>query len=198
MLHELVVENYAVVDRLRVRFHAGLNLLTGETGSGKSIVVDALGLLLGARASADMIRSGEDRARVSGVFEAAERASKVLAQAGFDTEDGELVIEREILSNGKSRAYVNNRPATVALLKALAPHLGDIHGQHDQQLLFEPSAQLRMLDSFAETREQRGKVRELFTAWKRAADEIAALEGADQEKLRLLDLWPSKPSAACS
>src|SRR5580693_4796608 len=108
MLHELVVENYAVVDRLRVRFHAGLNLLTGETGSGKSIVVDALGLLLGGRASADMIRSGEERARVSGVFDANERAAKVLATAGldtagFDTEDGDLLIEREILSNGKSR-----------------------------------------------------------------------------------------------
>ena len=189
MLHELVVENYAVVDRLRVRFHPGLNLLTGETGSGKSIVVDALGLLLGGRASADMIRSGADRARVSGVFETAARAGKVLAQAGFETEDGELLVEREILLNGKSRAWVNNRPATAALLKALAPHLGDIHGQHDQQILFQAAAQLSMLDRFADTRELRGCVRELFTAWKRVADEIAALESADQEKLRLLDLW---------
>jgi DNA repair protein RecN (Recombination protein N) len=189
VLHELVVENYAVVDRLRVRFHPGLNLLTGETGSGKSIVVDALGLLLGGRASADMIRSGADRARVSGVFETAARAGKVLAQAGFETEDGELLVEREILLNGKSRAWVNNRPATAALLKALAPHLGDIHGQHDQQILFQAAAQLSMLDRFADTRELRGCVRELFTAWKRVADEIAALESADQEKLRLLDLW---------
>lgn len=189
MLHELVVENYAVVDRLRVRFHPGLNLLTGETGSGKSIVVDALGLLLGGRASAETIRSGADRARVSGVFEAPERALKVLERAGFEIVDGELVLEREILPNGKSRVYVNNRPATVALLKELAAHLGDIHGQHDQQLLFEPAAQLAMLDSFACARELRGKVRELFTAWKRTADEIAKLEGADQEKLRLLDLW---------
>jgi DNA repair protein RecN (Recombination protein N) len=189
VLHELVVENYAVVDRLRVRFHPGLNLLTGETGSGKSIVVDALGLLLGGRASAETIRSGADRARVSGVFEAPERALKVLERAGFEIVDGELVLEREILPNGKSRVYVNNRPATVALLKELAAHLGDIHGQHDQQLLFEPAAQLAMLDSFACARELRGKVRELFTAWKRTADEIAKLEGADQEKLRLLDLW---------
>jgi DNA repair protein RecN (Recombination protein N) len=189
VLHELVVENYAVVDRLRVRFHTGLNLLTGETGSGKSIVVDALGLLLGGRASADMIRSGQDRARVSGMFDAPERASQVLAQAGFEAEQGEMLLEREILSNGKSRVYVNSRPATVALLKDLAPHLGDIHGQHDQQLLFQPSAQLSMLDSFANTREIRGKLREIFVAWKQVADSIAELEGADQEKLRLLDLW---------
>ncbi len=189
MLHELVVENYAVVDRLRVHFYAGLNLLTGETGSGKSIVVDALGLLLGGRASADMIRSGEERARVSGVFDASERAAKVLAGAGFDTEDGEILIEREILSNGKSRVFVNSRPATVAVLKDLAPHLGDIHGQHDQQLLFEPTAQLAMLDAFGQTRDLRGKVRELFGAWKRVASEIAQLETAEQEKTRLLDLW---------
>jgi DNA repair protein RecN (Recombination protein N) len=189
VLHELVVENYAVVDRLRVRFHTGLNLLTGETGSGKSIVVDALGLLLGGRASAEMIRSGQDRARVSGVFDAPEQASKVLAQAGFEAEQGEMLLEREILSNGKSRVFVNSRPATVALLRDLAPYLGDIHGQHDQQLLFQPAAQLSMLDSFAATRELRGKVRDLFSAWKRAADAIAELEGADQEKLRLLDLW---------
>src|SRR5271165_4710561 len=149
MLHELVVENYAVVDRLRVRFHPGLNLLTGETGSGKSIVVDALGLLLGARASAETIRSGAERARVSGVFEAPERASSVLERAGFEIAAGELLLEREILLNGKSPVYVNNRAATVALLKELAAHLGDIHGPHDQQLLFETAAQLAMLDSFA-------------------------------------------------
>ncbi len=188
-----MVENYAVVDRLRVRFHAGLNLLTGETGSGKSIVVDALGLLLGGRASADMIRSGQERARVSGVFDAGERAAKVLATAGLDTasqtEDGELLIEREILSNGKSRVFVNSRPATVAILKDLAPHLGDIHGQHDQQLLFEPTAQLAMLDAFGHTRDLRAKVRELFGAWRRVTTEIAQLEAAEQDKSRLLDLW---------
>src|ERR1700683_5507159 len=100
VLQELVVENYAVVDRLRVRFHAGLNLLTGETGSGKSIVVDALGLLLGGRASTDMIRSGKERARVSGVFEIGPKAAVVLEQAGFDAETGgdttELLLDREI------------------------------------------------------------------------------------------------------
>ncbi len=189
MLHELVVENYAVVDRLRVRFHEGLNLLTGETGSGKSIVVDALGLLLGGRASADMIRSGEERARVSGLFDSGRRAASVLADAGFDTNDDEILIEREILSNGKSRVFVNSRPATVTVLKDLAPLLGDIHGQHDQQLLFDPAAQLAMLDSFAKVREQRSKVRDLFLDWRRLSSEIAQIEGSEQEKNRLLDLW---------
>src|SRR5271165_886754 len=101
MLHELVVENYAVVDRLRVRFHPGLNLLTGETGSGKSIVVDALGLLFGGRASAETIRTGAERARVSGVFDSSGGTGAVLARAGFDTDNSELVLEREILPGGK-------------------------------------------------------------------------------------------------
>jgi DNA repair protein RecN (Recombination protein N) len=189
VLHELAVEDYAVVDRIRVRFHTGLNLLTGETGSGKSIVVDALGLLLGGRASSDMIRSGKDRARVSGVFEIGPRAGKVLEEAGFDTSDSELLLEREIQSTGKSRVYVNHRLASVALLKDLAPHLGDIHGQHDQQLLFEVSSQLSMLDAFAQVSAMRGKVREIFSAWKSVATQIGELESADQEKLRMLDLW---------
>src|SRR5580658_5109469 len=101
MLHELVVENYAVVDRLRVRFHAGLNLLTGETGSGKSIIVDSLALLLGGRASADMIRSGESRARISGLFDTSPAQTAVLDRAGFDAPEGELLLDREIWSTGK-------------------------------------------------------------------------------------------------
>src|SRR5438270_9841918 len=147
---ELFVENYAVVERLRVHFHAGLNLLTGETGSGKSIVVDALGLLLGGRASAEMIRTGESRARVAGIFEVKEQggARRLLEPAGIEPEDGELLIEREILASGKSRAFVGSRPVAASLLKELAPHLADIHGQHDQQLLFSPDAQRAMLDVF--------------------------------------------------
>src|SRR5438067_1740862 len=108
MLLELVVENYAVVERLRVHFHAGLNLLTGETGSGKSIVVDALGLLLGGRASAEMIRTGESRARVAGIFDVRGNGrdhaaiGRLLEPAGLEIEDGELLIQREILAGGKS------------------------------------------------------------------------------------------------
>src|SRR6202167_3771242 len=138
MLLELVVENYAVVERVRVRFHAGLNLLTGETGSGKSIVVDALALVLGGRASADMVRSDTERARVAAIFEAPKDAALLglLDRAGVPVEDGELLIEREVLSSGKSRAFLGNRPVTMALLREIAPFLGNINGQHDQQHLF--------------------------------------------------------------
>jgi len=191
MLVELTVENYAVVDRLRVRFHTGLNLLTGETGSGKSIVVDALGLLLGGRASGEMIRSGEDRARVAGIFEVRDdRAVRAaLDQAGVDIEDGELLIEREVLGGGKSRAFVANRPATAALLRELAPHLGDIHGQHDQQLLFQADTQREMLDNFAGAQKLLGEVGESYQALRQVDSELADIERSEQEKLRMLDLW---------
>src|ERR1700730_8036660 len=129
MLLELTVENYAVVEKARGRCHRGLNLMTGETGSGKSIVVDALALLLGGRASAEMVRSGAEKARIAGIFEI---DAKTLPE-GVEPEDGELIIEREILPNGKSRAFVGGRPVTAALLKEPARGLGDIHGPHDQQ-----------------------------------------------------------------
>jgi DNA repair protein RecN (Recombination protein N) len=191
MLLELVVENYAVVERLRVHFHSGLNLLTGETGSGKSIVVDALGLLLGGRASAEMIRTGEARARVAGIFEVRDQAAvrRLLETAGLEAEDGELLIEREILVSGKSRAFVGSRPVAVALLKDLAPLLGDIHGQHDQQLLFSSDAQRDMLDVFAGNRELLDSASRLYQQWRAAAAELEELERNEQEKLRLLDLW---------
>ena len=191
MLLELVVENYAVVDRLRVRFHAGLNLLTGETGSGKSIVVDALGLLFGGRASAEMVRSGEQRARVAGIFDVRDhpRMQAVLEPAGFAIEDGELLIEREILANGKSRAFLGSRPAAAALLRELAPFLGDIHGQHDQQALFSAETQREMLDAFAGNGAALGGVAGLYREWCAAGAELEQLERNEQEKLRLLDLW---------
>lgn len=191
MLVELLVENYAVVDRLRVRFHAGLNLLTGETGSGKSIVVDAFGLLLGGRASAEMIRSGESRARVAGIFDVRDRADvrALLDPAGVAIEDSELLIEREILAGGKSRAFLGSRPVAVSLLRELAPLLGDIHGQHDQQLLFSPDAQRDMLDTFAGAQDLLARAAEIYALWKAAGAALETLERTEQEKLRLLDLW---------
>src|SRR5579884_3147199 len=127
MLLELFVENYAVVEQARIRFGDGLNVLSGETGSGKSIVVDSLNLLLGARASAEMVRSGQPRARISGIFSVPLTAElkTILGEAGIDTDD-ELIIGREVTATGKSRAFVNNRPVTTGLLRQLAPALGDI------------------------------------------------------------------------
>jgi DNA repair protein RecN (Recombination protein N) len=191
VLLELAVENYAVIESVRIRFHPGLNLLTGETGSGKSIVVDALGLLLGGRASAEMIRAGADRARVSGIFEITTGAAltSLLEAAGITVEDGELLVEREIQSSGKSRAFVSNRPATATLLRDLAMHLADIHGQHDQQHLFSTEVQCEMLDGFAAAGDLLHTVAQTHQRWKAAAAELADLDRTAQEKLRLADLW---------
>ncbi|MGB9610600.1 MAG: AAA family ATPase, partial [Bryobacteraceae bacterium] len=191
MLVELAVENLAVVERLRLRLHPGFNALTGETGSGKSLIVGALSLLFGGRASADMIRTGEERAFVSGIFEAPAdaRFRELLEQAGVAAEDGELLVEREITAGGKSRAWAGSRPVTIAFLREIAPFLGDIHGQHDQQKLFSPEAQREMLDDAAGARELLAALREAWRAWRGAQRELAELDRAEQERARLADLW---------
>jgi DNA repair protein RecN (Recombination protein N) len=189
VLEELIVENYAVVERVRLRFGPGLNVLTGETGSGKSIIVDALGLLFGGRTSADMIRTGADRARISGIFEVHPSAAAVLSRAEIEPENGELLIEREVLAGGKSRAFAAGRPVTAAVLKELAPALGDIHGQHDQQQLFISDAQLALLDDFAGSNPLRDRTAALFAEWRSCSRELEELARTEQEKLRLLDLW---------
>ena len=191
MLLELNVENYAVVDKLRVAFHPGLNLLTGETGSGKSILVGALELLFGGRASVEIIRSGEQKARVSGRFDVSgnQALQGKLEKSGLETEDGELLVEREILATGKSRIFVGGRPATAALLREIAPLLGDIHGQHDQQELFQLDAQRDMLDAFAGAAAIRQKVHDAYRALRAIQRAMNELQVNEQDKLRQLDIW---------
>ena len=192
MLLELIVENYAVVEQARIRFQEGLNVLTGETGSGKSIVVDSLGLLLGTRASTEMIRSGGARARVCGMFalDCMPSIGAFLSEAGIEFDgDEELIVEREIAANGKSRAFVANRPVTTALLRQLAPALGDIHGQNEQHSLFTAHAQREILDEYAQAGELRVQVAQAFSDWREIGRRIEELSRDEQEKLHLLDLW---------
>jgi DNA repair protein RecN (Recombination protein N) len=191
MLVELLVENFAVVEKLRLRLHPGLNVLTGETGSGKSLVVDALGLLFGGRASTETIRTGAPRAYVAGIFELPEQdaLTRCLAEAGIEPENGELLLEREIQSSGKSRAFAGGRPVTAALLKDLAPFLGDIHGQHDQQRLFDGAAQRELLDEAGGDGELLERVAGSFHSWRSTERALEDLNRSEQEKLRMLDLW---------
>ena len=191
MLVELHIENFAVVERLRQRFHHGLNLLTGETGSGKSIIVDSLGLLFGGRASAELVRSGTERARISGIFDVPQTAGirALLEEAGIALEENELLIEREILANGKSRAFAASRPVTAAMLKQLSPWLGDIHGQNEQQQLYDTTAQREILDEFAGAQAAKEPVAKLFQAWKDCDRELEEIAQREQEQLRLADLW---------
>ncbi len=191
MLVELVVENLAVVERLRVRFHAGLNALTGETGSGKSLVVDALGLLFGGRASTGLIRAGASRLFVSGRFELPgdPALSAMLDDAGIEVEEGEILLEREITTNGKSRAYAASRPVTVAFLRDVAPFLGDIHGQHDQQRLFSGESQRTVLDESLPDPGLLAAVSEAYSIWRASTAALDELDRTEKEKLRLADLW---------
>ena len=190
MLQELDIENYAVVDRLRVEFDSGLNLLTGETGSGKSIVVDSLALLFGARASVDVIRAGARKARITARFDcpldwAEDPASDT---AGRDGRPDELILERHVLASGKSRAYINGAPATLSQLRQLATHLGDIHGQHEQQTLLFPAAQLRMVDAYGGLGDQTEALRRAYQNWNQCMQALRRVKGDEQERLHRLDL----------
>jgi DNA repair protein RecN (Recombination protein N) len=192
VLVELRLENYAVIDNAAVEFAPGLNLLTGETGAGKSILIDALALLLGAKASSDVIRTGAERAVVSAVFEceggAGDAIEKVLEQNGLDqSEDGSLIVRREIAPSGKGRVFVNNQAATVAVLRQLAPQLATIHAQNESMLSFDGPARLALLDGFAGS--QIEPVATGYEAWKGIRARIQELEQGEQDRLRLVDLW---------
>lgn len=192
MLVELRLENYAVIDNVAVEFAAGLNLLTGETGAGKSILIDALALLLGDKASSDVVRADAERAVVSAVFEcedAAESAlEKVLEDNGLDeSDDGALILRREIAAGGKGRVFVNNQPATVSVLRQLAPHLATIHAQNESILSFDGPARLELLDAYAGS--QGEPVASAFEVWKGIRARIDDLERGEQDRLRLVDLW---------
>jgi len=189
VLLELRVENYAVIESVAVQFAAGLNLLTGETGAGKSILIDALALLLGDKASADAVRHGTEKSVVSAVFDDdSEALDAVLAANGLDAADEpQLILRRETASSGKGRVFVNNQPATVAVLKQLAPHLAVIHAQNEAVLAFDDSSRLALLDTFAGVDTQ--KTTEAYERWREIGQRIADLERDEQDRLRLLDLW---------
>jgi DNA repair protein RecN (Recombination protein N) len=192
MLQQLHIENYALIDRLALEFGPGLNLLTGETGSGKSIVVDALGLLLGGRPSPEAIRAGTERAVLCGVFQTAtpHELRRAAEELGIELQPtGELLVKRELHVSGRTRVFINDRPATVGALRALAPWLGDIHGQNEQQALFLRAPQLELLDHYAGAEDAVQQVTEAFDDWRRAGARLAELTRNEQEKLRLADLW---------
>ena len=190
MLRELTIRNLAVLEEAKVAFAAGLNVLTGETGAGKSIVIDALLLIRGARVQADLIRTGAETASVEAVFEVppAGPVAAVLDEAGHAPADGQLVIKRELSRSGRHRVFVNDSAATVGLLERLGDVLVEIHGQHEHQRLMEPARQLDLLDRFADCEEARLRLGERWRQWDTARSELArirdeAREGARKEEL---------------
>src|SRR5436190_74609 len=186
MLRYLRVRNFALIDHLELHLENAFNLLSGETGAGKSLVVDALGLLAGAKASSEAIRTGESRAVVEAVFDA--DLAEQLDRLGLETEGPEVIIKREISNDGRNRVYINNQPSSLAALRELAPSLLDIHGQHEQQTLLDPSSQLTLIDAFAGAEDLASKVRLLDGEIQKAETRLAELEADRARKIERLDL----------
>jgi DNA repair protein RecN (Recombination protein N) len=187
MLIELRAENYAVIDHAIAVFGPGLNLLTGETGAGKSILVDALALLMGGKSSTDVVRHGADKAAVSCVFESTPGAESILEENGIDAEGSEIILRREILSTGKGRVFVNNQPATVAVLKLLAPELALVHAQTETLSSFDQAQQRILLDRFGALSTE--AVSQAHARWRDASQKLDELLQGEQDRLRMVDLW---------
>jgi len=189
MLLELRAENYAVIDQAVASFGPGLNLLTGETGAGKSILIDALALLLGGKASSDVVRHGAEKAVLGCVFESTPGANAILDANGIDigSFSDDILLRREIASGGKGRVFVNNQPATVAVLKQLAPELGLIHSQGETLGSFDQAQQRTLLDRFGGLLTD--DVARTFAAWTETTSRLDELLASEQDRLRMADLW---------
>jgi DNA repair protein RecN (Recombination protein N) len=189
MLTDLTIKNVAIINTLQITFKPGLTVLTGETGAGKSIIIDAVGLIMGNRASSDLIRSGEEEAVVEALFDISTlpEIKQLLIEAGFDAAD-ELLIKRSLSRGGKNRIFINGGMATLALLTDIAPRLINIYGQHDSQTLLKPENHLRLLDAFGGIGDRRQKFTALFNRLGSVREELAGLEHAEREAERRLDL----------
>jgi DNA repair protein RecN (Recombination protein N) len=190
MLRELRIKNFAVIESVTVPFTPGLNVLTGETGAGKSMLIDALLLVRGARAQTDVIRADAETATVEAVF-AVDRhagAAAVLDEAGLTADDGEIVIRRELSRSGRHRAFLNDSPVTVGLLERLGDELVEVHGQHEHQRLLQAPVQLALLDRFADADERAERVAALFAKYRAAGDDVERTRAAARDRAQREDL----------
>ena len=188
MLQFLNISNIALIDDMQVEFESGLNLLTGETGSGKSIIVDALGVLIGGRFTSELLKSGAERAFIEGLFSVTSNPDLevLLENAGLEPTN-ELIIRRELSSTGRNKIFINNQLATQSLLRDLRPYLVDIHGQGDQQTLFNPETHLEILDAFAGNGAVRAEVAAAYQRWLAVRRELDSLRQDEAEKFQLVD-----------
>lgn len=189
MIEALRIANYAIIDRLEVEFAPGLTTITGETGAGKSVLLGALKLLLGDRATVDSLRSGADRASVEAIFRSHEPEVRAwLEEGGFidSPDDDQLILRREILASGSSRSYINGRSATLGQLRDLGGRLVDLHAQHEHTHLFSPGHQLRLLDGYGGYEQELEAYRKAYQAWRDARARLAELStsSTDAERRR--------------
>ncbi len=190
MLKELHIKNYAIIDELSIDFKPGLNILTGETGAGKSIIIESLGLILGERASDEMIRSGEDSAQIEAVFDilTMKRIKETMNESGIETEDEELIIRRQVSRSGKNRSYINGSVINLSGLKNIGDMLVDIHGQHEHQTLLHPENHCSVLDSFGDTEVLRDKCKESYQRLQNLQREMDELINKERDRIQRIDL----------
>ena len=193
MLSEIDVRNYALIERLSLRFGNGFNVLTGETGAGKSLVIDCVGLVIGGRASSESVRAGCDSAVVEAVFNISDvpDVEALLLEQGIDPEpDGTLIVTREVSRQGRSRCRLNGRIVTLTALSAIGERLVDIYGQHEYQSLARPSRHIGLLDAFGGARleQVRDSVRQLYEEWRGCEEELAELRQHARERAQRADL----------
>ncbi|TYO98243.1 DNA replication and repair protein RecN [Geothermobacter ehrlichii] len=188
MLRELVIRNFAIIDRLEVSLKPGFNILTGETGAGKSIIIDAVGLLIGGRARPEVIRAGTDEATVEGLFDIAglTEVKRQLEASGFEVAD-ELTVKRVISREGKNRIFINGSIARLGQLQDISRRLVNIYGQHEHQLLQKPEAHLNFLDHFAGLQQQRRACADCHAGVKALRDELEQLEQGERDRQQRLD-----------
>ena len=200
MLSSLHIENIAVIQSADIDFSKGFNVLTGETGAGKSILVDSINLILGGRATRDIIRSGEAKASVSAVFtEVGEKTLAYLKEVGIDADETTVIFRRDITMDGKSYCRINDRPVIAATLKSCAAHLVDIHGQHDSRLLMLPEKHMDYIDALGDCENELAEYGEKFLVYTRACDKLGELQkkSSDREKrLELLSFQADEISSA--
>jgi DNA repair protein RecN (Recombination protein N) len=190
MLLEIGIKNFILIEDLRLELDAGLNVLTGETGAGKSIVLDALGLLLGDRFRSEQVRQGAEKSSVDGTFAVPKNVEfhTWWSERGFE-EPESILIRREGFPDGRSKAYLNDQPVTLATLQELAGFLADVHGQNEHQQVLKPSVQLSLLDRFADLEPRREAISPLFHEWKELQEQMAAKDLSEEERLQRIDLY---------
>jgi len=189
MLTELNIKNFAIIDSLNITFEKGFNVLTGETGAGKSIIVDAVELVLGGRASSEMIRSGCDEAVVEAAFDISDASgtSEKLSEMGIEGDDA-LVIKRTVSASGKNKVFINGSMATIAMLSDIGEFLVDIHGQHEHQTLFKVERHIDVIDEYAAVGPLREEMAGVYSELNRVKNELGSLKVSEADKEKRLDL----------
>lgn len=190
MLKSLQIKDYALIESINVEFGHGLNIITGETGAGKSILIDAMGLLLGERASVEVIRKGAPKSIVEGIFslDGNKKVRKILSENDIDADD-ELIVRREISSKGSNRCFINDTPVTLNLIKEIGDLLVDLHGQHEHQSLLRPETHIEMLDGFGSYMKEKDEYYELFKQLNSAVRELGEIKGKEKTLHERKDLY---------